>query len=118
MRKGAHKGILIVGANSLLTVYAILCLVIFALLSLNTVQAQKRMADAAVSADSEYYAADCQAQRILARLRNGEDVENVIQEGNIYRYECMISEAQRLMVEVECLQDEWKILRWQAVGGL
>ena len=118
MRKCEYKGFVIVGANSLLVVYAILCLVIFALLSLNTVQAQKRMADAVVAAVSEYYEADCQAQRILARLRNGERVEDVVQEGNIYRYECVISEARKLMVEVELLQDEWKVLRWQDVGDL
>ena len=61
-----------VGGTSLLVVFAVLCLTVFALLSLATVQADRRLADSAVQGVADYYAADCKAQETLARLRNGE----------------------------------------------
>lgn len=65
------------GGSSLLVAFAVLALTVFALLSLSTVQADVRLADASAQAVEDYYAADCQAQEILARLRNGETVEGV-----------------------------------------
>ena len=47
-----------VGGISLLVVFAVLCLTVFALLSLTTVQADVRLADASVQAVEDYYAAD------------------------------------------------------------
>lgn len=108
-----------VGGVSLLVVFAVLCLTIFALLSLTTVQADVRLADATVQAVSDYYAADCQAQEILARLRNGETVEGVETEGQggyvVLRYTVPISDAQELQVEIGQHPDlSCEVLRWQA----
>ena len=61
-----------VGGISLLVVFAVLCLTIFGLLSLATVQADGRLADASAQAVTDYYAADCEAQAILARLLSGD----------------------------------------------
>ena len=61
-----------VGGVSLLVVFAVLCLTVFALLSLSTVRADDRLSQASARAVSGYYAADCQAQEVLARLRAGE----------------------------------------------
>ena len=66
-----------VGGVSLLVVFAVLCLTVFALLGLTTVQADRRLADASIKAISDYYAADCEAQAVLARLRAGELREGV-----------------------------------------
>ena len=66
-----------VGGISLLVAFAVLCLTVFALLSLSTVQAQKRLSDASLKAVGEYYAADSEALRILALLRSGEAVPEV-----------------------------------------
>ena len=90
-----------VGGISLLVVFAVLCLTIFALLSLSTVQADIRLADASVKAVADYYAADRQAQEILARLRAGELPEEVTIEGDIYSYTCAISPTRDLKVEVQ-----------------
>ena len=65
------------GGSSLLVAFAVLALTVFALLSLSTVRADVRLADASAQAVTDYYAADCQAQEILARLRSGETVEGV-----------------------------------------
>ena len=61
-----------IGGASLLAAFAVLCLTVFALLSLSTVRADDRLGKATVQAVTDYYAADLEAQTILARLRNGE----------------------------------------------
>ena len=115
-----------VGGISLLVVFAVLCLTVFALLALATVRADQRLADSSVQAVADYYAADCAAQEILARLRNGErpeGVEIIDRLGGHYtaRYAVPISDTQELQVEVE-LMEEWtdagwryQVIRWQAV---
>ena len=116
-----------VGGISLLVVFAVLCLTVFALLALTTVQADKRLADASAKAVEDYYAADCQAQEILARLRAGEVPEGVEivdypAGGGIYtaRYAVPISDTQELQVEVELTEDwadygwRYQVVRWQA----
>ena len=66
-----------VGGISLLVAFAVLCLTVFALLSLSTVQAQSRLADASLETVAQYYAADAEAVRILALLRSGESPDGV-----------------------------------------
>lgn len=116
------------GGSSLLVAFAVLALTVFALLSLSTVQADVRLADASAQAVSDYYAADCEAQEILARLRNGEAVEGVFNDldpgmpytpyYSVYRYTVPISDTQELQVEAGLggSAPKWyHILRWQAV---
>ena len=61
-----RKGITLTGGSSLLVIFAVLCLTVFALLTLSTVKADLRLADAAVHSVMEYYSADCAAEEILA----------------------------------------------------
>lgn len=104
----------VVGAVSLLTIFAVLCLTVFALLSLSTVQADTRLSDKSAAAVLGYYAADCAAEEILAQLREGSVPAGVKEQGGVYRYGCPISETQMLAVEVEVRGSEYTILRWQA----
>lgn len=108
-----------VGGSSLLVIFAVLCLTIFALLGLGTVQADQRLSDASAEAVYGYYAADCQAEAILARLRAGEVPEGVTAlPGDTYTYSCPISDTQALEVEVRVTgADDYAVLRWQAVSG-
>lgn len=102
-----------VGGISLLVVFAVLCLTVFALLSLTTVRADQRLADAAVQNVTEYYAADYEAQAILAQLRAGEIPEGVSRNGDIYRYTCPVSSTRALEVEVQIRGTAYTVLRWQ-----
>lgn len=105
----------VVGAVSLLTIFAVLCLTVFALLSLSTVQADQRLSDKSFAAVAGYYAADCAAEEILAQLRAGEIPEGVTAyEGGLYRYGCPISDTQTLVVEVAVEDADYTIIRWQA----
>lgn len=116
MRKRERFSPPAVGGSSLLVIFAVLCLTVFALLGLGSVLAEKRMADAAAHTVAAYYEADCQAEEIFARLRNGEIVKGVHQEENYYRYTCFISQNQQLEVELLRENGGWEILRWQAVA--
>ena len=111
-----HEAPPAVGGSSLLVIFAVLCLTIFALLSLSTVQADSRMAEASYKAVQDFYEADAEAERILAKLRQGDLPENVTNEGNLYRYTCRVSELQALEVEVEITEAFYRVLRWQMVS--
>ena len=105
-----------VGVSSLLVIFAVLCLTVFAMLSMTTVQAEKRLADASVRAVADYYAADLEAEEIFARLRGGELPREVLRQGDRYAYLCPISEQQYLAVVLEKKEDGWNVLCWQAVA--
>ena len=102
-----------VGASSLLVIFAVLCLTVFALLSLSTVQADKRLSDAGAGAVSAYYEADCEAERIFSLLRSGELPDGVIVSGDTYYFTCPVSDTLSLEVELICSEDAWTVLRWQ-----
>lgn len=107
-----------VGASSLLVIFAVLCLTVFALLSVSTVRADGRLGDNVQCAVTNYYAADCQAEAILARLRSGEIPEGVTEENGVYTYACTISDTQVLAVQVVLEADSYRILRWQACSSI
>lgn len=116
MKKRADFSPPAIGGSSLLVIFAVLCLTVFALLSLGTVQAEKRLSDKAAEAVTDYYAADLEAQRVFARLRAGEKLSGVREEDNVYSYGCPISENQTLLVQLRKNGDIWNVLRWQAVA--
>lgn len=105
-----------VGGSSLLVIFAVLCLTIFALLGLSTVQADGRLAETSMAAARGYYEADTQAELILSKLRQGIVPEGVTEKDGKYSYRCEISEVQSLVVEVQITGSEYQILRWQPVS--
>lgn len=108
----------VVGASSLLVIFAVLCLTIFALLSISTVQANGRLSDHAAEAVADYYKADAEAEMILAKLRAGEKPAGVSQDGNLYTYTCTVSDTQLLAVQVVVENDNYTILRWQVISNV
>ena len=104
----------IVGGSSLLVIFSVLCLTVFALLGLSTVQAGGRLSQARADAVSAYYQADAQAEELFARLRRGELPQEVTRQGEVYSYTCPISETQQLRVELRKDPSAWIVLCWQA----
>lgn len=117
------------GGSSLLVVFAVLCLTVFALLSLSTVRADVRLAETSRRAVSEYYAADVRAQEILAGLRQGEFPEDVeIMRADYaawtggpgwseYSYAVPVAGERELRVEVRIdASDDYRVLRYQVVN--
>ena len=102
----------IVGGASLITIFAILCLIVFTLLNLSTVIASQNLAQASRDSVKSYYAADSEAEEIFAQLRNGETPDTVTVNGNNYSYECRISSTQTLYVELSFKDGSWNIINW------
>jgi len=111
-----RKGITLTGGSSLLVIFAVLCLTVFALLTLSTVKADLRLADAAVHSVLEYYSADSAAEEILAKLREGIVPQEVAQSGNLFAYACPVSDTQELQVIVEINKDQYQIQQWKVVS--
>lgn len=116
MKKTHRMSAPAIGGSSLLVIFAVLCLTVFALLSLSTAQAEKRMSDASAQALTAYYAADLEAEQIFARLRAGENVPGVQENAGLYSYSCPISEQQILEVELENKENTWHVCRWQVIA--
>ena len=110
------------GISALLVIFAVLCLTVFAVLSVSTVKADQSLADRAVQQTISWYEADGQAEIILAALRQGEVPEGVSLTGTddrgrkIYEYTCALSATQSLQVRAAVRGQEYKILRWQLVS--
>ena len=109
------------GGSSLLVIFAVLALTVFALLSLSTVRADTRLADASAQAVEDYYAADCKAQEILALLRSGGQIPDGIEVTpasygeRTWAYAVPISDTQELQIVVDLGRDGgYTVLRWQA----
>lgn len=116
------------GGSSLLVVFAVLALTVFALLSLSTVRADVRLGDAAAQAVKDYYQADCKAQEILAQLRSGTLPADAAVEVHMedswslmvrYTYTVPISDTQELQVEVLVDQADgsYSVQRWAAASA-
>lgn len=106
----------VTGGSSLLVIFAVLALTIFAILTVSTVTADEKLADRTAAAVKDYYEADCTAEEILAQLRSGQLPEGVTGDGGVYSYVCTVSETQELQVEVRVDGTEYEILRWQLVS--
>ena len=106
----------VVGGSSLLVIFAVLCLTVFALLGLSTVQADRRLSDASAEAVRAYYEADVQAETVLAQLREGQVPEGVAVNGEFYAFGCPISDTQELLVQLRRSGETWEFLSWKAVS--
>lgn len=131
-RKRGPIHVVPVGATSLLTVFAVLCLTVFALLALSDVRSDTKLADVSLESVGAYYAADTQAQAILAQLRAGQRVDGVEEvkftgwndqgrrrRGVAYQYAVPISDAQELQVGVILSGEtdgDYEIVWWQTVS--
>jgi len=122
MRKDTRrKGTLpVMGICSLLTIFAVLCLTVFAVLSVSTANSDRILSEKMADAVKGYYEADCEAEKILAQLRLGQVQDGVMEETeSVYCYSCPVSETQRLEVRVRIDGvNHYEILRWQLVSSV
>ena len=105
------------GGSSLLVIFAVLALTVFAILSISTVTADQKLADKAAASAEAYYEADCQAEMILAEIRSGKLPDGVTKSGKKYSYVCRITETLNLEVEVKVDETKYEVLRWQVVSA-
>lgn len=118
MKKKQRSQTSVVGGSSLLVIFSVLCVAIFALMSLTSATNDTRLNEKSVQTIEGYYAADSAAEEILAVLRQGIVPEGVRLENGVYCYECPISETQLLRVEVVTDGADYEVLRWQAASSV
>ena len=106
-----------IGGSSLLVIFSILTLSVFALLGLATVRAGLRLADGNRRATEQYYEADRRAEDILAELRQGKTPEGVETRGNMFAYSVPISKTQVLSVVVNVEKENYEIHQWKAINS-
>ena len=116
MNKKKGLSVPAVGGSALLTIFAVLCLTVFALLSLSTALSGERLTEASIESTQNYYDASYEAEGIFARIRAGEKPEGVSAEGNVYSYSCPIGENAELRVRLSHEGGEWIVLQWQSVS--
>ena len=105
-----------IGGSALIVIFAVLCLVSFALLMLTTESSAERLSLSSAEAVSELYVADCLAEETFWQIKSGNVPDHVTRDGDRYSYTEQISETRLLHVEVEYNDGEWTVLRWQALS--
>ena len=108
-----------IGSASLLTIFAVLCLLTFSLLSLSTANVNKKLSDKSAEAIANYYNADFEAQQILSKMREPTYPDQVKKIGkNMYSYECKISDSKNLSVVVMVNGQTFNIRKWNVVSTI
>ena len=107
------------GASSLFSVLVIVCLTVFAVISVQNALWEDKMSAHAAEITAQKYCAESDANKILAQLRNGKIPSGVNVNGNIYSYSCSVSDSLSLEVcAVINSADEYSILKWQYTSSL
>ena len=107
----------IIGISSLLVIFSVLCLTVFALLTISTAKAERRLSDVSAEAVSAYYSADAEAEFIFAQIRDGKVPEGVTVDGQTYTYTCQITPTLFLHVQLIHHDGTWTVLSWQPVSS-
>ena len=121
-----------VGTMSLVMIFAVLCLTVFAMLTLSTANAEKIMAEKTAAFVKAYYEADSRATQIRAqvvaaadapptwadgieiRLESTETVDDAgVRAVQYVQYTCPVGEAQELFVRFLLDGVDDRILNWE-----
>lgn len=117
------------GAVSLVMIFCVLCLAVFAVLTLATADRERNLAELTARSAAEYYAADCQAVQIVAALRDGDavpadvEIRHILSEysdGAVEEAEFTVPINDDLALDIAVrLRDQsgetCEVLRWQTV---
>lgn len=104
------------GAVSLVTIFCVLCLTVFAVLTLSAADRERRMAETAAERAAAYYEADRQATQWVAERTAAIPASN-LPDGAVWASSFPFGESQTLEVEIRYELDAgaYRILRWQTV---
>lgn len=113
MRRGGVSG-----AVSLVVILCVLCLSVFAVLTLTTAVGEERLSVLSAQRTAEYYEADRRAVEIAADLAAGREPEvdvtyTTLPEGTLAEFSLPAGGEQILSVAVLLTDEDCQILRWQ-----
>lgn len=114
-----------VGSASIVLVFAVLCLTIFALITYTSARANKALTEVEARTIKEYYEADTLAEHILAEILAMEVMPDIVLGVDINGYfdfdtgaevaefSCPISDKNELYVKIAMRPDSYDILSWR-----
>lgn len=113
MRRGSLSG-----SVSLITIFCVLCLVVFSTLTLSTALREQSFANQYNKSAVNYYEADTKAVQVFNQILNNQaaDVDYTV-EDDIFRFTIPVSDTQNLEVEVRASMDTKEILSWRTAFG-
>jgi hypothetical protein len=117
-----NKSVIGAGSASIVLVFAVLCLTIFALITLASAENDKAMSNAEAKLVKGYYQADTLAELILSDIIEAMPIPDIVRgieieskrQDDIYivTFSCPISDRKELYVQVAVYDDYYYILAW------
>ena len=122
MRRGGSVS----GAVSLVMIFCVLCLAVFATLTYATAERERRLTELTVNSTATYYAADAEAVRIVAALDRGgtpDTAAEITESSDLFddgsdlaEFSLPVSDNQSLFVRVRLRPDgTHDVLAWRTV---
>ena len=114
-----------VGSASFVLIFAVLCMTIFALISLSSAVSDRVLSDTQEGLVTDYYDADMRAEFILAKILSTDAIPETIDGVSITvtydpdtgaetaAFSCQLSDAKVLDVEVIIYENSYEILQWK-----
>jgi len=117
MSKGGNG----IGSASIILIFAVLCMTIFALISFKTAISDKALVDTQEMFVKEYYDADLRAEQILSEILKADTIPQAVNgvsilsvsEENKVSFISLMSDTKELCVEVALHGDTYDILKWK-----
>ncbi|MDR1705227.1 MAG: hypothetical protein LBS19_11170 [Clostridiales bacterium] len=117
------KGVMGHGAASIILVFTVLCLTVFAVISLTQATSDRALAQAAERMAKGYYEADTLAERVVSRLiktglRDGSvlnvEVTSRSEEGRtVVSFAVPVTDEKELLVEAAITESDCEVLVWK-----
>ena len=114
-----------IGITSLTVILCVLCLTVFAVLTLTTAISERELTEKRAEVTSDYYAAENEAAKLVNELQIaweiGADLQEIAEkngiviENDIFRFQKAIDEGQELNVVLR-LENGFEIEAWQIVS--
>lgn len=119
MNQGKKEIGINVGLTTLIMIFAVLCIVVFSVLTYKTALYEKKLAVKTANATKEYYAADYKANEVMeqlkSRLDKGKGIDSLVSYNNSgkIKYSVKINDNSNLNVELKNNGKKLKIIRWE-----
>ena len=108
------------GAVSLVMIFCVMCLAVFAVLTLVTADREAKLSEVTARNAAEYYQADYNATVIVAALQKGNPIPtdldvDIMRDGDTASFLLPIGDSLGLDVAVSVHDGACEVLRWQTV---
>ena len=114
-----------IGSTSLVLIFTVLCLALFAFISYTAAENDMALAQAEAALTMEYYEADALSERVAAGLLASETIPvslygveitsewNATESAQIAEYYCKVSDRKELYARISIKDDDYEVLVWR-----